>query len=256
VCSSDLCGGLLYEANSRASTLAAIVVILVFTVALRHQRLLVQCAFVSVFFLTLMAVISPKQMEERASEFTGKVIYKSNGTHPGAFGSRLSPWTETLSVINRSPKNRLFGTGFGTSELGELRPDLASSVYTIEGSNREHGNSYLALAEYLGLLGGVPFLVLLLMLVRVLFRICLWMRRTGNPCHYCIPFALVVIAGLVHACFENWLLAVGSYLCVFFWVSAFLLIDLAPEVKAELRMPAPKPFPAFAQPLELRRPTA
>jgi O-antigen ligase len=252
-----LCGALLYQANSRASTLAAIVVILVFTVALRHQRLLLQCAFVSLLFLTAMAVISPSQMDERVSEFTGRVIYKASGTHPGAFGSRLSPWTETLSVINRSTKNRLFGTGFGTSELGEFRPGLiASSVYTIEGSNREHGNSYLALAEYMGLLGIVPFLILLFMLVRMLVRICRWMRRTANPYHYCIPFTLVVIAGLVHACFEDWLFAVGSYLCLFFWVSVFLLIDLAPELKAELRMPAPRPFPAFAQPPVLRRPTA
>ena len=104
------------------------------------------------------------------------------------------------------------------------------------------------MAEYLGLLGSVPFLVLLLMLVRILVRTFSWMRRTANPYHYCIPFTLVVIAGLVHAFFEDWLFAVGSYLCLFFWVSVFLLIDLAPELKAELRMPASKPRPAFAQP--------
>jgi hypothetical protein len=252
-----LCGGLLYLANSRASTLAAIVVVLVFTVALRHQRLLVQFAFVSLFFLTVMAVINPAQMDERVSEFTGRVIYKAGGTHSGAFGSRLSPWADTLSVINRSTKNRLLGSGFGTSELGDLRPEVGgSSVYTLEGTNREHGNSYLALAEYMGLLGSVPFVVLLFMLLRILVRICRWMRRTGNPYHYCIPLSLVAIAGLVHACFEDWLFAVGSYLCLFFWVSIFQLMDLAPELKAELRMPQSRPFPAFAQPPELRRPTA
>jgi hypothetical protein len=252
-----LCGGLLFLANSRASTLAAMVIVVVFTVALRHQRLLVQCAFISLFFLTVMAVVNPSHMDEMVSSFTGRVIYKSGGTHPGAFGSRVSPWAETLSVINKSTKNRLLGAGFGTSELGDLRPDLeASSVYTREGTNREHGNSYLALAEYMGLLGSVPFVVLLFMLLRMLVRICGWMRRTGNPYHYCIPFALVAIAGLVHACFEDWMFAVGSYLCLFFWVSVFLLIDLAPELRAELRMPAPKPFPAFVQPQALRRPTA
>jgi O-Antigen ligase len=249
-----LCGGLLYLANSRASTLAAIVVVLVFTVALRHQRLLLQCAFVSVFFLTVMAVINPSQTDERVSSFTGRVIYKAGGVHPGAFGSRLSPWTDTLSVVKRRP---WFGSGFGTSELGDLRPDIgASSVYTLEGTNREHGNSYLALAEYMGMLGSVPFVVLLFMLVRILVRICRWMRRTGNPYHYCIPLSLVAIAGLVHACFEDWMFAAGSYLCLFFWVSVFLLIDLAPKLRAELRMPASKPLPAFAQPQPLRWPTA
>jgi O-antigen ligase len=252
-----LCGGLLYVANSRASTLAAMVVVLVFTVALRHQRLLLQCAFVSLFFLTVTAVVNPSHMDEMVSSFTGRVIYKTGGTHPGAFGSRLSPWADTLSVINKSAKNRLLGAGFGTSELGDLRPDLeASSVYTREGTNREHGNSYLALAEYMGMLGAVPFVILLFMLIRILVRICRWMRRTGNPYHYSIPLSLVAIAGLVHASFEDWMFAAGSYLCLFFWVSVFQLIDLAPELRAELRMPASKPFPVFAQSQTLRRPTA
>ena len=159
-------------------------------------------------------------------------------------GPAVSPWAETLSVVKQHP---WFGSGFGTSGLGDLRPDLdASSVYTREGTNREHGSSYLALAEYMGVLGAVPFLVLLFMLVRMLVRIYRWMRRTGNPYHYCIPLSLVAIAGLVHAGFEDWMFAVGSYLSLFFWVLVFLLIDLAPELKAELRMPAYKPFAAFA----------
>jgi hypothetical protein len=251
-----LCGGLLYLANSRASTLAAVVVVVVFTVALRHQRLLLQCAFVSLFFLTVMAVFNPSRMDEMASSFTRRVIYKTGGTYPGAFGSRLSPWAETLSVINKSTKNRLLGAGFGTSELGELRPDLeASSVYTREGTNREHGNSYLALAEYMGVLGAVPFVVLLFMLIGTLLRVCRWMRRTGNPYHYCIPLSLVAIAGLVHACFEDWMFAVGSYLCLFFWVLVFLLMDLAPALKAELRIPAPRPFAALAPAQGFRQPS-
>jgi O-antigen ligase len=226
-----LCGGLLYLSNARASILAAMAVVLVFTIALRHQRLLLQCAFVSLFFVTVMAVINPSHMDELFSSFTGRVVYKESGTYHGLLGSRLSPWSETLSVVKQHP---WFGSGFGTSGLGDLRPDLAaSSVSTLEGTNREHGNSYLALAEYMGVLGAVPFLVLLFMLVRKLVRIYRWMRRTGNPYHYCIPLSLVAIAGLIHAGFEDWLFAVGSYLCVFFWVSVFVLMDLVPEVKPE-----------------------
>ncbi len=250
-----LCGGLLYLANSRASILGAAVAVLVFTVALRRQRLLLQVAFVCFFFLTVMAVLRPEHMSEMASSFTGRVIYKEgrSSTYGGVFGSRMSPWAETLSVVKRRP---WFGSGFGTSELGDLRPDLAaSSVYTIEGTNREHGNSYLALAEYMGLLGAVPFVILLLMLARIVIRVCGWMRRTGNPYHHSIPFALVAIAGLVHAGFEDWLFAVGSYLCLFFWVSAFLLIDVTPDAKNELRVPTPTRFPAVAQRQALRQTT-
>jgi O-antigen ligase len=225
-----LCGGLLYLSNSRASILSAVVVVIVFTVALRQQRVLWQCAFVSVFFLTAMAVINPSHVDELTQSFTGRVLYKEEGIHHGVLGSRLSPWAETVTVVKRHP---WFGSGFGTSELGDLRPDIgSSSVHTLVGTNREHGNSYLALAEYMGIFGAVPFLVLLFLLIRVVGRVCAWMRRTGDPYHPCIPFALVALAGLVHACFEDWLFAAGSYLCVFMWVSAFILMDLAPEVRS------------------------
>ncbi len=185
-------------------------------------------------------------MDDLFSSFTGRVIYKEQGTHHGLFGSRMSPWFDTISVVKRHP---WFGSGFGTSELGELRPEVdSSSVYTTEGTNREHGNSYLALTEYMGLLGVAPFVLLLLLLVRVVIRTFRWMRRTGNAYHYCIPFTLIVIAGLVHACFEDWLFAVGSYLSLFFWVSAFILGDLAPEARAEVRTQAANTFAPYVQP--------
>jgi O-antigen ligase len=236
-----LCAGLLYISNSRASILGATAVILVFTVALRRQRLLLQCAFAVFFFLALMAVVKPSRVNELVSSFTGRILYKEQGTYHGLFGSRLSPWNETLSVVKQHP---WFGSGFGTSDLGDLRPESpASSVYTAEGTNREHGSSYLALAEYLGILGALPFLILLLMLIGTLARAYRWLRRTGNPHHWCIPFALVVTAGLVHACFEDWLFAVGFYLCVFFWVAGFILIDLVPngEPKTSTLLFQPRP---------------
>lgn len=226
-----LCGGLLYSANSRASILSTVIVVLVVTIGLRQQRLLLQCAFVSVFFVTVMAVVNPSHVDELVSSLTGRMIYKEEGTHTGVFGSRLSPWADTVSVVKRHP---WFGSGFGTSELGELRPALGeSSVRTIEGTNREHGDSYLALAEYLGLLGSLPFVILLLMLLRVVIRAYRWLRRTGNAYHPSVPFVLFIIAGLVHACFEDWLFAVGSYLCVFFWISAFALFDLTAEIERQ-----------------------
>ncbi len=107
----------------------------------------------------------------------------------------------------------------------------------------------------MGLLGILPFLLLLLLLVRAAARVYTWMRRTASPNHYAVPFAMVVVAGLVHATFEDWLLAVGSYLCVFFWVSAFLLVDLASEVKADLRITTPALLSPFAQRQAFRQPT-
>jgi succinate dehydrogenase hydrophobic anchor subunit len=108
----------------------------------------------------------------------------------------------------------------------------------------------------MGLLGILPFLFLLLMLIRASARVFAWMRRTGSPYNYAVPFALIVVAGLVHAIFEDWLLAVGSYLCVFFWVAAFLLMDCASEINADRRGFASKPFVAFAPATAPGRPAA
>jgi len=58
------------------------------------------------------------------------------------------------------------------------------------------------------------------------------MNRTTNPRHYSIPLAMVVLSGVVHAGFEDWLFAVGSYPCVYFWVFAFILADLVPQTVA------------------------
>jgi O-antigen ligase len=125
----------------------------------------------------------------------------------------------------------------------------------VEGTNREHGSSYLAMAEYMGMLGIMPFLLLLALLVRATVRVYSWMRRTGSPYHYSVPFALITIAGLVHAGFEDWLFAAGSYLCVFFWVSAFLLVDLAAEASADVRMASAQPRGPFAHARGFRRST-
>ena len=53
-------------------------------------------------------------------------------------------------------------------------------------------------------------------------------NRTADPRDYSVPLAMVVLSGLIHAGFEDWLFAVGNYACVYFWVFSFLLADLVP----------------------------
>jgi O-antigen ligase len=247
-----LCGALLYVSVCRAAILADAVVIIVLTVALRRPRMLVRVAFAAALFLGVMAVANPAHMGEFVDSFSGRFILKEHGAQLGAFASRQGPWESTISAVSQHP---WFGTGFGTSDLGTSGSYGGSSV-SDKGSNPEHGSSYLALAEYLGLLGFLPFLILLLLLLRGLVLICTWMRRTGSAHHYGVPFALIVVAGLVHASFEDWLLAPGSYLCVFFWISVFLLVDLDSVVKADLRSAASSEFfSVSAQARSLRQPT-
>jgi hypothetical protein len=88
----------------------------------------------------------------------------------------------------------------------------------------------------------VPFVAILARTASNVWKVCKWTWRTGNPRHYSIPLALVVLSGLIHAGFEDWLFAVGAYPCVFFWVFAFLLADLTPgAVEAPLANVVPRP---------------
>jgi len=250
-----LCALLLYVSVCRAAIIADIIIAVGLTIALRRPRMLVKAAFAGALFLELMAVANPSHMSELLSSFSVRFIFKlerSSG-HKGLFGSRQTPWDDTIAAVKQHP---WFGTGFGTSDVGGESSGIeTSSIYTVEGLNREHGSSYLAMAEYMGMLGILPFLFLLLLLVRAAGRAYAWMRRTGSPSHYAVPFALIAVAGLVHAFFEDWLFAAGSYLCVFFWVSAFLLVDLAAEADADVRMHSAQPVGRFAPAPGFRRST-
>ncbi|MGC1372203.1 MAG: O-antigen ligase family protein, partial [Candidatus Sulfotelmatobacter sp.] len=146
-----LCAGLLYVSDSRASILGATVAVLTFTIAARFQRLLFQFALVFVFLFTFMAVVNSSHTDDLVSSVAGRILYKDPTANHEILESRMSPWEQTFSSIRRHP---WFGSGFGTSELGSVRPNSTpSSVSTVPGWNREHGSSYLALGEYLGLLG-------------------------------------------------------------------------------------------------------
>ena len=81
------------------------------------------------------------------------------------------------------------------------------------------------MTAYVGMLGVIPFVLLLGYLLFNIARTVIWMFRTGDPAHGAIPVAMVLVAGLVHAFFEDWLFAVGYYLCVFFWSMAFIFQD-------------------------------
>jgi O-antigen ligase len=241
-----LAGVLLYLSVCRAGMLAAAVSVLTLCIALRRQRLLIQGAFFTLLVLAFAAMLNPAHFDDFVGAVTSNIVYKGKNEQ-GLLASRKTPWEETVAVVREHP---WFGSGFGTSDMGEWarRSDLslspaAGGLYTREGTNREHGNSYLALAEYMGLLGLLPFVALLFLAARMIGRVCLWMRHTADPYNCAVPLAMVLLAGMVHAVFEDWLVAAGYYLCVFFWITAFWLADLMPA-----SMPAAVWAPSAADP--------
>jgi len=227
-----ICLALLFVSMSRASILTAIASSIFLCFCLRRMRVLLHGVFAITLLLAIAAVIEPAEFEQLTQNLTTDILYKGK-KEQGVFGSRETPWQGTVASLKVHP---WFGTGFGTSDIGSkgqvAKISVLEGVYTNEGTNREHGNSYLALAEYLGILGGIPFVFLIALVVRMIAQMVGWMRRTANPYHYAVPFAVILFGGLVHALFEDWLLAVGYYLCFFFWVCVFVMDDLMPERKA------------------------
>jgi len=219
-----LCTYLVFLSMARAGMVSIALVTLVFCFCLRQYKLLVKVAALVLLLVAIMGILEPAALNQRLGGLTDAVLYKGHKGE-GVMGSRRSPWDTTIATIKEHP---WFGTGYGTSPTGEAPGFGFGIVASSAETSREHGSSYMTIAEWVGLLGVVPFVAILAVTASNVWKVCAWMHRTADPRHYSIPLAMVVLSGLVHASFEDWLFAVGSYLSVYFWVFAFLLADFVP----------------------------
>jgi len=233
---------LLLYSIARAGIVAAVVVCALMCVCLRRGKILLQGAFVALLLVATLAVLRPEQVSELTNSFTEGFIYKGQ-REGGLLGSRRSPWEDTRQVIRESP---WFGSGFGTDFVAGPVAAPDSLFASSSDTTREHGSSYLTLLQYVGVLGLVPFLCLFALVLIYIRRVCLRMWRTGDAGDYAIPLAFICLAGLIHAGFEDWLVAAGYYLNVFFWTCTFLLADFQRAAPVQWAVPAPVPRPSFA----------
>jgi O-antigen ligase len=217
---------LLIASRSRAGLLSGFVACAFLLLGLKQYRLFLRASISGIAALALVGLWSPDVIWESSESVNSELLYKGH-REKGLLGSRLEPWNATMATIREHP---VFGGGFGTTQTAGAADGMSmSSFSTTVGTSREHGNSYLALLEWVGLLGILPFLFLLggvLMEVRAVGQ---YMRRTLDGSHPAVALALVCLAGLVAAGFEDWLFAVGYYLSVFLWSMAFCLVDLTRE---------------------------
>jgi O-antigen ligase len=219
-----LCTYLVFFSLARAGMVAVLVVTLVFCFGLRQYKLLLKGAVLSLCLIAAMGMVAPTALIQSSENLKDAVLYKGN-KEKGVLGSRRAPWEKSVATIKEHP---LFGTGYGTSPTGEDTSLGFGRFSSTAATSREHGSSYMTIAEWVGLLGVLPFVMLMGLTAFNVGRVCVWMHKTGNPYHCSVPLAMVLLAGFVHAGFEDWLFAVGSYPCVYFWVFAFMLADFVP----------------------------
>jgi len=216
---------LVYFTVTRAAMLATVLSMLTLLIGLRRNKLIIQGLVGIGCVLAITAIVAPRHFDDMKTSFVEGVIYKGHQDE-GLLGSRLAPWQEAVQVIQENP---YFGSGFGTSTSGDKPFGEGGNYRSNSLTNREHGSSYLAITEWVGLLGILPFIALIILTMQAVARVFFYLLRTGDVSHYSVPLMMVVLAGLVHAGFEDWLFAVGYYLTILFWVFAFLLMDVVPE---------------------------
>jgi len=188
-----LCLLLLFFSQARAGMLAGVVTCALCCLALRRYRILIQGSVFAVLLAVLAVILTPPDtgldgmpVQHEGASFASYFLYKGQDAS-GVLGSRASPWQETATVIKEHP---WFGSGFGTSPVWDM-PEIQVGKYNSTSmTTREHGSSYLAIAEWVGLLGVMPFVLLLVLLVWHLSRILLWVTRTQNARHFCVPVSL------------------------------------------------------------------
>ena len=221
-----ICLLLVFQSHARAGMAAAAISCGLLCLALHKFKLLVQGVCVLLALFAVAAILRPEQVKETFSSLTATVVFKSQDPTRSVLASRDSPWQAAVETIKANPWS---GTGFGTTGNGRDASDHLSQFSTTEDVASENGSSYLAITTWVGLLGVMPFVLLLVALLGRIANTIAWMWETGNPAHPAVPIAMVVLAGLLHAAFEDWLFAPGYYLCVFFWSLAFILVDIAPS---------------------------
>jgi O-antigen ligase len=209
-----VCGALLVLSLSRASVIAALVTSMFLLLGARRYRILLLGVSLFTLILLGMFLVTP----DRFQNASDTLLYKK-GDRGNVLDSRQKPWERSLRNFREHP---WLGLGFGVADnSAEWR-----FGYATQGQlTRERGSSYLTMLESTGVLGALPFALLILALIREIWRVFSWLRRTGKVNQPAVLAAAIILGGLVNAAFEDWMLAVGYYMTVIFWVLALSLRD-------------------------------
>lgn len=129
----------------------------------------------------------------------------------GTFGSREEKWENRLEEFRGSP---VWGVGFSACD------PLNYDDYSIEfGGTVEPGSSWLAVLSMTGLIGFIPFLIIVCGAVRKV-----WRNREVNQ-RSALYMGLIVFL-FTHMISEGYVLAGGSLLCFVCWLIISCCYDL------------------------------
>jgi O-antigen ligase len=221
---------ILFGTFARAAYLAAAIGSVVMLYVLRRDKLVVPGLALVAFLLAVVATSYPDVWQG----ITDAVYKKREGSSSDdLLESRRAGWQESFEGIAANP---WVGIGFGVTPGLSDQWEVGASG---SGYDRERGNSYLAIVEGIGLFGSLPFIGVLCLLLRRLWRAARGLRLARDTVDIAAPLGASVTAGLAHAVFEGWLFSAGYYITVVFWIFTFWFVDREAMVAAARVRPRP-----------------
>lgn len=128
---------------------------------------------------------------------------QANMEKGGTLSSRQSLWNERIKEFKSSP---IYGVGFSSQK--EIRIDIR----TLNTGAVEPGTSYGAVFAMTGLLGGIPFLMILASQI-------LKKPSAAFGMHVISPAQVCLVFFGMHMMVEGYVFAAGSPLCALLWLS-------------------------------------
>ena len=137
---------------------SVMLVTLIFCVCLRQYKLLVKVVALVLVLIAINGMLDPGGLNRKLGDMKDAMLYKGH-KEEGLMGSRKTPWEKTKASIKGVSvvRNGIWHGSDGGEDPGSGFWDCPSTAETA----REHGNSYLAIAEWVGLLGVAPFVAIL-----------------------------------------------------------------------------------------------
>jgi O-antigen ligase len=181
--------------GSRGALFGGLLAVLIYFIKLYQNRLGKSFAYI----ITLVVLIASTYSVWGA--FTGDLEKKMENSqkHGDLFVSRSQLWAFRMQEFNESP---LIGIGFASAKYGPV--DKTNGVI-------EPGSSWGAILAQLGLIGFIPFLIL------ILYYLWLLIKDKRSPNHSAYLLALLMFF-MVHWFVEGYILAAGAFLCLYSWL--------------------------------------
>jgi O-antigen ligase len=192
ICFSFLC---LLLAASRGAIIGAVIGLLIMFVSIYKNKIQ---GFVKVLFILLFVLVSTSSLW---SGYLDGIIKKNEATSSehGLASARSELWTYRIQEFNENP---LFGIGFSTSKFGLIDTEVGQI---------EPGTSWGAIFAQIGLLGGLPFLFMIVYYFNFLIRS---QDKFNNGAVLLGMLSFFVI----HWFAEGYMLASGGFLFFYAWL--------------------------------------